>query len=97
VTVPAAQGACLVQATPNVAIITARAFTDSSSSPQGLSNAEIADRLVISIRAVDTHLYREACKKLGVRDRRELQPELARDVTITALVGRAWRRGAQLL
>ena len=38
---------------------------------QGLSNAEIAERLVISIRTAETHLYR-GMQKLGVNDRRDL-------------------------
>jgi DNA-binding NarL/FixJ family response regulator len=38
---------------------------------QGLSNPEIAERLVLSVRTVESHLYR-AMQKLGVSDRREL-------------------------
>ena len=38
---------------------------------QGLTNAQIAERLVLSTRTVESHLYR-AMQKLGVSDRREL-------------------------
>ncbi len=38
---------------------------------QGLTNAQIAERLVLSIRTVESHLYR-AMTKLGVSDRRDL-------------------------
>ncbi len=37
----------------------------------GLSNREIADRLVVSVRTVEGHLYR-ACIKLDISDREEL-------------------------
>lgn len=38
---------------------------------RGLSNAEVAARLAVSVRTVETHLYR-AMHKLNVRDRRDL-------------------------
>jgi DNA-binding NarL/FixJ family response regulator len=37
----------------------------------GLSNREIADRLVMSVRTVEGHIYR-ACQRLGVNTRDEL-------------------------
>jgi DNA-binding NarL/FixJ family response regulator len=37
----------------------------------GLSNAEVAERLSLSVRTVESHVYR-ASTKLGVRDRRAL-------------------------
>ncbi len=39
---------------------------------QGATNAEIAERLVLSVRTVESHLYR-AMGKLGVGTRRELR------------------------
>lgn len=39
---------------------------------RGLSNREIADRLAVSVRTVEGHLYR-AGNKLGVSDRSELK------------------------
>jgi DNA-binding CsgD family transcriptional regulator len=39
---------------------------------RGMSNAEIADRLVLSVRTVESHIYR-AMQKLGVSDRRDLR------------------------
>jgi DNA-binding CsgD family transcriptional regulator len=38
---------------------------------RGLSNTEIADRLVLSVRTVESHIYR-AMQKLGVNDRHDL-------------------------
>jgi DNA-binding CsgD family transcriptional regulator len=38
---------------------------------QGLTNPQIADRLVLSVRTVESHLYR-AMQKLGISDRRQL-------------------------
>ncbi|MGO9960533.1 MAG: response regulator transcription factor [Solirubrobacteraceae bacterium] len=38
---------------------------------QGLTNPQIAERLVLSVRTVESHLYR-AMQKLGVSDRHQL-------------------------
>ena len=45
--------------------------SSSTCAARGLTNAEIADRLVLSVRTVESHIYR-AMQKLGVNDRREL-------------------------
>ncbi|HTX11657.1 MAG TPA: helix-turn-helix transcriptional regulator [Solirubrobacteraceae bacterium] len=37
----------------------------------GISNAEIAERMALSVRAIESHLYR-AMTRLGPRDRRDL-------------------------
>ena len=42
---------------------------------QGLTNSDIADQLVLSVRTVESHLYR-AMHKLGVDDRRELTADI---------------------
>jgi DNA-binding CsgD family transcriptional regulator len=42
----------------------------------GLPNRLIAQRLVVSVRTVEGHLYR-ACRKLGVNDRAELSSVVA--------------------
>ncbi|MGB9279982.1 MAG: helix-turn-helix transcriptional regulator, partial [Pseudonocardiaceae bacterium] len=44
----------------------------------GLSNRQIADRLIVSVRTVEGHLYR-ACAKLGTSDRTELAALLRSD------------------
>jgi DNA-binding CsgD family transcriptional regulator len=43
---------------------------------QGLTNVEIAARLVLSVRTVESHVYR-ACVKLGISGRDELAPFFA--------------------
>jgi DNA-binding CsgD family transcriptional regulator len=59
------------RARPNRATLTAQEAQPVELARQGLSNAEIADRLVISVRTVGTQLDR-GMHKLGVRDRRDL-------------------------
>ncbi len=49
---------------------------------EGLSNREIADRLTVSVRTVEGHIYR-ACIKLDVTDRDELARIIRRDVKAT--------------
>ena len=40
---------------------------------RGLTNSEIAEKLVLSTRTVETHIYR-AMRRLGVTDRRDFRP-----------------------
>jgi len=61
----------LIELDPARAELTAREREFVQLAGEGLSNAEIAGRLVVSVRTVESHLYR-AMQKLGVRSRREL-------------------------
>ncbi|HTX10643.1 MAG TPA: helix-turn-helix transcriptional regulator, partial [Solirubrobacteraceae bacterium] len=51
--------------------LTARERQLTEFAARGMSNADIANQLVISIRTVESHLYR-AMRKLGINDRRDL-------------------------
>jgi DNA-binding CsgD family transcriptional regulator len=51
--------------------LTARERELAALARQGLTNQQIAERLVLSVRTVETFLYR-AMRKLGVNDRRQL-------------------------
>ena len=44
----------------------------------GLSNKEIAQRLTVSVRTVEGHIYR-ACTKLDITDRSEIAALLLKD------------------
>ncbi|MDG3015627.1 helix-turn-helix transcriptional regulator [Speluncibacter jeojiensis] len=51
--------------------LTARELEIASMVARGMSNREIADRLVVSVRTVEGHIY-HSCTKLDVADRAEL-------------------------
>lgn len=51
--------------------LTARELEVASMVARGMSNREIADRLVVSVRTVEGHIY-HSCTKLDVADRAEL-------------------------
>jgi DNA-binding CsgD family transcriptional regulator len=57
--------------TPGLATLTRREQEVAALACHGLSNADIADRLVVSVRTVESHLY-SAYGKLGVSDRAAL-------------------------
>ncbi len=57
--------------TPGFAVLTRREQEVATLACHGLSNAEIARRLVLSVRTVESHLY-SSYGKLGVGDRAEL-------------------------
>ena len=57
--------------TPGLAVLTRREQEVAGLACHGLSNADIARRLVVSVRTVESHLY-SAYGKLGVTDRAEL-------------------------
>ncbi len=60
--------------------VTAREREVAALVAQGLLNREIADRLTVSVRTVEGHIYR-ACIKLGVADRDELARMIWTDLT----------------
>jgi DNA-binding NarL/FixJ family response regulator len=51
--------------------LTAREHEIATLVGEGLSNKQIADALVVSVRSVEGHIYR-ACNKLGITSRTEL-------------------------
>ena len=57
--------------------LTAREREIATLAARGLTNREIADRLVVSVRTVEGHVYR-ICNKLGVNERSALKPILER-------------------
>lgn len=57
---------------PDTIKLSAREREITDMAAQGLTNAEIAARLVLSTRTVESHLFR-AMRKLGISDRRELR------------------------
>jgi DNA-binding NarL/FixJ family response regulator len=68
---PAEQGGFAPEIrTPWLTALTVREAQLVQLTRQGLSYPEIADRLVLSVRTVESHMYR-AMRKLGINDRRD--------------------------
>jgi DNA-binding CsgD family transcriptional regulator len=65
------------RATPGPAALTARENQIASLAATGLTDREIADRLVLSVRTVESHLAR-VYRKLAVTSRRQLRQALRR-------------------
>jgi DNA-binding NarL/FixJ family response regulator len=57
--------------TPSLGLLTQREQEVAGMACHGMSNADIARRLVVSVRTVESHLY-SAYGKLGITDRAEL-------------------------
>lgn len=66
------QPPAIVELDPDAIKLSAREREITEMAAQGLTNAEIAARLVLSTRTVESHLFR-AMRKLGISDRRELR------------------------
>jgi DNA-binding NarL/FixJ family response regulator len=70
--------------TPGLAALTRREQEVAALACQGLSNADIAGKLVVSVRTVESHLY-SAYGKLGVPDRAALAAALGSVAENTAV------------
>ena len=67
---------------PGGPLLTRRERDVASLVMQGYRNAEIAERLSLSVRTVEGHIYR-TFEKLGISKRDELKSELLADRTNT--------------
>jgi DNA-binding CsgD family transcriptional regulator len=67
-----------ILAVREAAVLTEREREVALLASRGLSNKEIADRLVVSVRTVENQLH-SAYGKLGIAGRRELAPVLQID------------------
>ena len=64
----------------DAALARLRGLLDPVLASEGLTNAQIGDRLFLSPRTVSSHLYR-SFPKLGVADRHQLRDVIGRDNT----------------